>query len=170
MPFYDWFFSFARWLVWLSAGFFKVLRLLQCTVNNFEIWHTCSARWCPTRASSEKAIDARGLVVLNKINTDRIAHLWLGIFWMITNSLTNVITNDYICGWPFALVDHCQPEKMKTMPMFAAPFNPLNVTFYYEFHTSHSLPHVCSYCIYCLIIIQLTMWQWTDKSALVYQW
>ena len=39
-----------------------------------------------TRASSEEAIYACGLVILNKIDTDRIAHIWWG-FLVITNSL-----------------------------------------------------------------------------------
>ena len=43
---------------------------------------------------------ARGLVVLNKINKDRIAHLWWGIT-VIANSLIYVISNNDIfwIGW-----------------------------------------------------------------------
>ena len=57
---------------------------------------------------------------------------------MIANTLIYVITNNGISGRPFALVDYCKQEKIKTMPMFAAPFSPLSVTFCYEFHTSNS--------------------------------
>ena len=51
------------------------------------------------------------------------------------------------------------------MPMFAAPFNPLNVTFCYEFHTSRSLPNM--WFLYCLIVIQLITLQLINKSAIV---
>ena len=41
------------------------------------------------------------------------------------------------------------------MPMFAAPFNLQDVTFFYEFHASHSLPNV--WYLYRLIVIQLIL-------------
>ena len=55
-----------------------------------------------TRASSEEATYVRGLVVLNKINMDRIAHLWWGIM-VIANSLIYVILNKYIFWMTFPI-------------------------------------------------------------------
>ena len=60
-------------------------------------------------------------------------------------------------------------KSLKTMSMFVAPFNPLYVTFGCEFHASHSLPQMCSYYNYCLIIFQLVMLQYINKSSIVYQ-
>ena len=42
--------------------------------------------------------------------------------------------------------------------------------FCYGFHISHSIPDMCSCCIYCLIIIPLMPLQWINKTAIVYQW
>ena len=53
---------------------------------------------------------ARGLVVLNKINKDRIAHLWWGIM-VIANSLIYVIPKNDILWMTFPLVDQWKPEN-----------------------------------------------------------
>ena len=44
------------------------------------------AATCPCVVVFEEATYARGLVVLNKIDMDRIAHLWRGIKFMGDNN------------------------------------------------------------------------------------
>ena len=61
------------------------------------------------------------------------------------------------------------------MPIFVAPFSLLNETFCYEFHTSHSLPHMCSYSMHCLIDSQPCLFKLCGetpqgKNSACYRW
>ena len=86
---------------------------------------------------------------------------------VIANSLIYVIPKMIFSGWPLPLVDQCKLERFwEKMPMFAAPFNPLNVTFCYESHTGHFLPNL--WFLYCLIVIQLITLQWMNKTAIIH--
>ena len=59
-------------------------------MKSTDFWKSYKVLHVETGASIEEATYARGLVALNKINMDRIAHLWWGIM-VIADSLIYVI-------------------------------------------------------------------------------